>query len=76
MAIKTTVLRNGSECNLPCSELVPGDVICLAAGDIVPTNCLLLHSKDLHVQQAALTGESLPVEKESTVISTIPQNPV
>ncbi|STX44027.1 magnesium transporter [Legionella donaldsonii] len=76
VAVKTTVLRNGSECHLPCDELVPGDVICLAAGDIVPADCLLLDSKDLHVQQAALTGESLPVEKESTAISTMPQNPV
>ncbi|KTC99762.1 magnesium-translocating P-type ATPase [Legionella feeleii] len=76
VAVKTTVLRNGSECHLPCGELVPGDVICLAAGDIVPADCLLLHSKDLHVQQAALTGESLPVEKESTTISIVPQNPV
>lgn len=76
VAVKTTVLRNGSECHLPYDELVPGDVICLAAGDIVPADCLLLDSKDLHVQQAALTGESLPVEKESTAISTMPQNPV
>ncbi|HHF7365556.1 TPA: magnesium-translocating P-type ATPase [Legionella bozemanae] len=76
VAIKTRVLRNGKTCNLVCSELVPGDVIYLTAGDIVPADCLLLQSKDLHTQQAALTGESLPVEKESIVLSTAPKNPV
>lgn len=76
VAIKTTVRRNGSEFNLPCSDLVPGDVICLAAGDIVPADCLLLQSKDLHVQQAALTGESLPIEKEATTTSTRLKNPI
>lgn len=75
VAIKATVLRDGIECNLPCSELVPGDVIYLAAGDIVPADCLLLQSKDLHVQQAALTGESLPVEKEATTTATRLKNP-
>ncbi|WP_347251457.1 magnesium-translocating P-type ATPase [Legionella sp.] len=75
VAIKAAVLRDGIECNLPCSELVPGDVIYLAAGDIVPADCLLLQSKDLHVQQAALTGESLPVEKEATTTATRLKNP-
>src|SRR5207249_1535815 len=51
---------------LPRRQLVPGDIICLSAGDLVPADARLLTEQDLHVQQAALTGESLPVEKEAT----------
>ena len=49
--------------DVPMRDLVPGDVILLAAGDMVPADVRLLQSKDLYVSQAALTGESLPVEK-------------
>jgi len=42
---------------------VPGDVIALSAGDMIPADCRLLSTKDLFVAQAAMTGESLPVEK-------------
>jgi len=48
---------------LPIRELVPGDVIALSAGDMIPADCRLLSAKDLFVSQAAMTGESLPVEK-------------
>ena len=48
---------------LPIKELVPGDVIALSAGDMIPADCRLLTAKDLFVNQAAMTGESLPVEK-------------
>jgi Mg2+-importing ATPase len=58
-----TVRRDGTWAELPRAELVPGDVIRLSAGDLVPADCRLLTSTDLHVQQAALTGESLPAEK-------------
>ncbi len=50
---------------LPRREVVPGDVVRLSAGDLVPADARLLEARDLHVQQAALTGESLPVEKEA-----------
>lgn len=76
VAIKARVVRNGTPCDLLCSELVPGDILYLTAGDIIPADCLLIQSKDLHVQQAALTGESLPVEKESIVLADAPKNPV
>ncbi|CAG2160027.1 magnesium-translocating P-type ATPase [Cupriavidus numazuensis] len=49
--------------DIPIAELVPGDVIHLAAGDLVPADVRLLTAKDLFVNQAALTGESMPVEK-------------
>ena len=60
-----TVLRDGTWIELPRRELVPGDLIRLAAGDLVPADARLVHSADLHVQQAALTGESLPVDKDA-----------
>ncbi len=59
------VLRDGRWVEIPRRELVPGDVIRLAAGDRVPADARLIETRDLHVQQAALTGESLPVEKEA-----------
>ncbi len=60
-----SVLRDGHWQELPRRELVPGDVIRLSAGDLVPADARLLAAHDVYVQQAALTGESLPVEKEA-----------
>lgn len=72
IASKTTVLRDGSWAEILSVELVPGDLIRLSAGTIIPADCLLIMSKDLHVQQAALTGESLPIEKEWRRMNTHP----
>ncbi|MBE3574451.1 MAG: magnesium-translocating P-type ATPase [Firmicutes bacterium] len=58
-----TVVRDGQKQEVPIRELVPGDVVCLAAGDMVPGDIRLISARDLFVNQAALTGESLPVEK-------------
>jgi len=66
VAPTATALRDGEWSKIPRRELVPGDVIRLTAGDLVPADARLLESRDLHVQQAALTGESLPVEKETS----------
>lgn len=60
-----TALRDGAFVEVPRASLVPGDVVRLAAGDLVPADARLLTSKDLHLQQSALTGESMPVEKEA-----------
>jgi len=60
-----TVLRDGRWVDIPRAQLVPGDVVRLSAGDMVPADARLLESRDLYVQQAALTGESLPVEKQA-----------
>ena len=68
VAVTATVLRDGSWQEVARGEVVPGDVIRLSAGDLVPADCRLLTARDLHVQQAALTGESLPVEKEAAAI--------
>lgn len=58
-----TVLRDGSWLEVPVRAVVPGDVVRLSAGDLVPADARLVVSKDLAVQQSALTGESLPVDK-------------
>jgi P-type Mg2+ transporter len=58
-----TVYRNGKPRELKISELVPGDVVDLFAGDMIPADMRLISCKDLFVNQATLTGESLPVEK-------------
>jgi len=60
-----TAYRDGAWLEIPRRELVPGDVIHVAAGDVVPADVRLVSSRDLHVQQAALTGESLPAEKRA-----------
>jgi Mg2+-importing ATPase len=65
VAPTATVRRDGAWCERPRAELVPGDLIRLAAGDRIPADARLLDARDLHVQQAALTGESLPAEKEA-----------
>ncbi|MDN5486685.1 MAG: HAD-IC family P-type ATPase, partial [Pseudomonas sp.] len=60
-----TVLRRESakRIELPIKQLVPGDLIVLSAGDMIPADCRVLSAKDLFVSQAAMTGESMPVEK-------------
>lgn len=63
VAPTATVKRDGKWFELPRRQIVPGDVVRLSAGDLVPADARLLRSQDLHVQQAALTGESMPVEK-------------
>ena len=73
VAPMATVKRDGAWTELPRGELVPGDLIRLSAGMLVPADARLLGSSDLHVQQSALTGESMPVEK-SVAVKTISSN--
>jgi Mg2+-importing ATPase len=63
VAPTATALRDGVFGDIPRLQVVPGDVIRLAAGDLVPADARLLEAKDLHVQESALTGESAPAEK-------------
>lgn len=60
---KAMVRREGREFEIPIEEVVPGDLVLLNAGDIIPADAFILESRDLHVNEAALTGESFPVEK-------------
>jgi Mg2+-importing ATPase len=62
---RTTVLRDGRAVEIPAREVVPGDVVRLSAGDLVPGDGRLLSSRDLFLNEAALTGESLPREKHA-----------
>ena len=56
-------LRGGQWLSIDAADLVPGDVITVAAGEILPADCLLIDGDYLSVDQSALTGESLPVSK-------------
>jgi Mg2+-importing ATPase len=62
--VRAAVLRDGKEQEISVEEVVPGDVVVLHAGDVIPGDCLLLEAKDLFVDEATLTGETYPVEKQ------------
>jgi len=64
-----TVLRNGVETTVPHEEVVPGDICVLSAGDIIPADGVIVDCRDLFVDEAALTGESFPAEKEAGIIA-------
>jgi Mg2+-importing ATPase len=71
-----TVVRNGKESEVQLKLLVPGDIIRLSAGDLVPADVRVLLAKDLFLNQSALTGESLPVEKKAASLPAEDQNPL
>ena len=66
--VKATVLREGQSQEIPNADVVPGDIVLLGAGDSIPGDCLILESKDLSVNEAALTGETYPADKLSGVL--------
>lgn len=63
MVPQCTVLRDGEQKDIPARELVPGDVVLLGEGNRIPADLRLFYTKNLSVDEAALTGESMPVEK-------------
>jgi Mg2+-importing ATPase len=69
--VKTTatVIREGKAHDIPLHLIVPGDIIQLSAGDLVPADVRVIRSKDLFVNQSALTGESLPAEKHAPKVN-------
>ncbi|MEQ1743532.1 MAG: magnesium-translocating P-type ATPase [Candidatus Nitrotoga sp.] len=71
-----TLVRDGKEKEVPLKMLVPGDIIRLAAGDMTPADVRVLSAKDLFLNQAALTGESLPVEKMADAAPADVHNPL
>jgi len=71
-----TVIRLGHKSEVALRMIVPGDIIHLSAGDMVPADVRLIDSRDLFVNQASLTGESLPVEKHATTITGATKNPL
>jgi magnesium-transporting ATPase (P-type) len=70
VATEVTTLRSGRRRRMDAVHLVPGDIVHLAAGDKVPADLRLLSGKELRTSEAALTGESLPVDKHAAVLPT------
>lgn len=62
------VIRNGHLIEVPARTLVPGDIVSLDAGDIIPADLRLIESSNLKIEEASLTGESVPVEKDSHIV--------
>ncbi len=68
--------KQPKKAEIPLNRIVPGDIVILSAGDMIPADCRVLTSKDLFVSQAAMTGESLPVEKLSRQKNDAATNPL
>ena len=66
--LKVSVVRGPNHVEIPIEDIVPGDVVLLAAGDVIPADCLIIASKDLFVDEATLTGETYPAEKSVGIL--------
>jgi len=72
----STVLRNGKPKEIKVTEVVPGDILDLYAGDIIPADLRIIYCKDLYVNQSSLTGESFPVEKSCAPVHLSKQDDI
>ena len=70
-----TVIRNGKSCEVKIREIVPGDIVDLYAGDMIPADLRIISGKDLFINQASLTGESFPIEKFPGTLETKGDSP-
>jgi P-type Mg2+ transporter len=68
VTIKSNVLRDGKSQVLPSEQVVPGDVVLLSAGSLIPADGIVLETNDFFINQAVLTGETFPVEKVSGIV--------
>jgi len=68
VSLKATVIRDGKKSEIPAEEIVPGDVIALSAGSLIPADGVLIDALDFFVNQAVLTGETFPVEKKLGIV--------
>ncbi|MFN7894512.1 MAG: HAD-IC family P-type ATPase, partial [Pirellula sp.] len=68
VTIKSSAMRDGKRREVPSSEIVPGDIVFLSAGSLIPADGVILESNDLFVSQAVLTGEVFPVEKKTAIV--------
>src|SRR5271165_7149071 len=75
VAVQATVRRDGASVSIPIDQLVPGDIVELIAGDLVPADSRLLESRDLFINQALLTGEPYPAEKQASDAPSGAENP-
>jgi Mg2+-importing ATPase len=69
LALTVRVIRDGARRTVPAATIVPGDVVCLAAGNMVPGDGVVIEARDFLVSEASLTGESFPVEKRPGTLS-------
>ena len=83
VALSAKALRDGQPADIPVTEIVPGDVVLLAAGDLVPADSRLIEARDLYVDEATLSGEAYPAEKDAAAVTgaaapatTLPRNMV
>jgi Mg2+-importing ATPase len=67
--LKSTVMRDGQSTMIPSEEIVPGDIVLLSAGSLIPADGLIIDACDFFVSQAVLTGETFPVEKKPGVVA-------
>lgn len=74
ISVTATVIRDGQPREIPLRELVPGDLVKLSSGDMIPADVRIITSRDLFVIQASLTGESLPVEKTEPPMNAVPRS--
>ncbi len=68
VSFKTDVLRDGKPASIPTDEVVPGDLVLLSAGSLIPADGLVIEARDFFVNQAVLTGETFPVEKMTGIL--------
>jgi Mg2+-importing ATPase len=68
VTLKTDILRDGQKQSIPTDQVVPGDVVILSAGSLIPADGIVLEARDFFVSQAVLTGETFPVEKSPGVL--------
>lgn len=68
LTTKVTILRGSEGQSVPAEAIVPGDVVLLSAGSLIPADCVVMEAKDFYVNQAVLTGETFPVEKMASVV--------
>jgi len=68
LTTEATVIRAGRKLRIPSPDIVPGDIVLLQSGDKVPADLRLLRCRDLHIAEAALTGESVPVGKSLALL--------
>ncbi|WP_018341940.1 magnesium-translocating P-type ATPase [Cytophaga aurantiaca] len=69
IALKSVVLRDGKALEVISTNIVPGDVLLLKAGDMIPADCLLIEANEVHANEASLTGESYPVVKQVGILN-------
>lgn len=68
MVTEATVIRQGEKVRISSEEVVPGDIVLLQSGDKVPADLRLVSARDIHVDESALTGESMPVQKAEDIL--------